>query len=53
MTNYVCMDGTGSFQLIKELYEMEENAKTKRRPNLTRQHIYPNTFRKMRVKFAT
>ena len=45
-------DGTVS-QVIKELYEIEENAKTKMCPKLTRQHICANTFDKMRGKFAT
>ena len=32
---------------------MEENAKNKMSPRLTRQHICPNIFEKMRVKFPT
>lgn len=46
-------DGNASFQVIRELYEMEANATTKMCPKLTRQHIFPNSFEKMRVKFAT
>lgn len=46
-------DGIISFKVIQELWEREENCNTKMCPKLTRQHIFPNSFEKMRVKFAT
>lgn len=33
-------DGTVSFHVIKELYDIEENSKTKMCPKLTKQHIF-------------
>ena len=42
-----------SFGIIRAVYENEKNKITKKIPKLTRQHVYPNNFEKMRVKLAT
>lgn len=42
-----------SFGIIRAIYEDEKTKITKKIPKLTQQHIYPNNFDKMRVKFAT
>lgn len=41
------------FGIIRAVYENEKNKITKKIPKLTRQHVYPNNFEKMRVKLAT
>lgn len=45
-------DGVASFSIIKNLYELEKNAATKACPKLTKTHVEPNTFAKMRVSYA-
>lgn len=47
-----CPDGRVSWSIIKELYELEQNSVTKCCPRITKKHIYPNQFEKMRVKLA-
>ncbi|XP_037928665.1 uncharacterized protein LOC119663067 [Teleopsis dalmanni] len=46
-------DGIVSFKVLNELWERERYATTKMCPKLSRQHIEPKNFEKMRVKFAT
>lgn len=46
-------DGIVSFQPIKEVWEKEKSLVTKLCPKLTRQHIEPTHFEKMKVKLAT
>lgn len=41
-----------SFQIIHAIYHEEENFFCKKLSKLTRAHVYPNAFEKMRVKFA-
>lgn len=45
--------GIVSFDVIRELWELEKFSVTKMCPKLTEKHIYPNDFDKMRVKYAT
>lgn len=51
--DFVTPDGKASWSVLKELYECEQNQTTKLCPKLTSKHIYPNTFERMRVSFAT
>lgn len=46
-------DGLVSFEVVKELWQLEQNGKTRMCPKLTSQHIFPTDFDKMRVKYAT
>ena len=41
-----------SFKIIREIFHEEENYFCKKLTKLSRAHIYPNAFEKMRVKFA-
>lgn len=52
-SNLMTPDGEVSFDVIKELYELERNKVTKMCPKLTEKHINPNNFEKMRVSLAT
>ncbi|XP_037929646.1 uncharacterized protein LOC119664178, partial [Teleopsis dalmanni] len=52
-TNIKASDGIISFNVLKELWRREHTAVTKLCPKLTRQHIFPKNFEKMKVKFAT
>lgn len=47
-------DGKVSWQIIVQLFEIDTNNTSARLcPKLTRKHIYPNSFEKMKVKYAT
>ena len=57
-TNFVYPDKENnkveaSFGIIRAIYEDEKKKITKKLPRITQQHIYPNNFDKMKVKFAT
>lgn len=47
-----CPDGIVSWNIVKELYNLEKDSVTKCCPKISKKHIYPNTFEKMRVKLA-
>ena len=42
----------GSFKIIRDIWENEKTKITKKLPKITQQHVYPNNFDKMKVKFA-
>lgn len=46
-------DGTATWKVPTEIFESEKFKTTKLCPKITAQHIYPNNFQKMRVKYAT
>lgn len=46
-------DGIVSFKVLKELWELEQGASTRLCPKLSRQHLEPTHFEKMKVKLAT
>ena len=52
-TKFICPDGTVCWSVVQQLYNWERTSTTKVCPKLTSKHIYPNTFEKMRVRFAT
>ena len=45
-------DGTVSWDIIRQLYELDQNS-VRLCPKLTTKHIFPNAFEKMKVKYAT
>ena len=46
-------NGTASWSIVRELYELEKYKTTKLCPKLTMRHVYPNSFEKMRVRLST
>lgn len=47
-------DGITSFGIIRSMYSLDTaGSSTRLCPKLSEKHIYPNSFEKMRVKFAT
>ena len=48
-----CSDGIVSWDCVKELFKLEKEKSTKMCPKLTLRHVYPNSWQKMKVSYAT